>query len=504
MRRHTSTWILVGAVVVFAGCGSDSATTTGASTTAAATPTTATSTTVEPTTSPATTATTAAPSTTAAPTTTDTEPPSTPPGVPFDPPCTEREPSRPVPAADEAMLDVFGRLGSSPSFEIRLPAASSQVQPDVQVARIPGGMLFDFASDSSGIGAGMLTAVDHDGTVRWQRCFPSGVWQVSVAAAALQPTTALVRTSLGANGVSPLQVLSLADGTITQAVADLDAPTGWSAADLASSGIVATGTRLVAVSPEAMTAPIEHLALIDLVDLSIVGVPPLPTTDPTAGFFEFDATGRLMQLGYTSPTSFLVPLAVLVDGRWSTDPATLRSARPITVGYAYSDPTAAMPYLEAYDGLGEIVWQRPDVPTIMTEGFNHVVVDDVVIEVGCVSNDDIGSCNRYVTGGYDLSTGATLWQHDGPTAVAASGHGLALAYLDDTSTWGLIDIHTGVPVSPAQSWDERWSFGTECCGGDVFQRTEQHGGIVVLVSDGKVRVFHPAAAAVPTVDVDVS
>ncbi len=428
-----------------------------------------------------------------------------PPARPFDPPCVEHEPVRSRPTGpDEAVLSGFGRLGSAPSIEIVMPSAGADADAGVDVHRIPGGLLLGFTSDANSVGDAMLTAVDHDGLVRWQRCFAGGLSNVIVADASLEPSSALMNTGWTAEGRPVYEVLSLADGSIIGSVAGLARPEEWTEADMLAVSVAAIGERFVAITPDPTSGPIRRLALVDLVDMSVDDVPTPPRSD-TAGYVEFASADTLIIGTYDQPAGS-PGNAVLVDGVWRTDDDAWLTARPTVVGYHYEADGGTLPHLEVSDGLGNIIWSRPDIPTINGEGFNHMVIGDVVVQTGCFELDDIGSCTRYVTGGYALASGKTLWQREGPGAVAAGGDGLALMTVglvtSGATIWGLVDVHTGDTIDPAQQWDQPWSFGTECCGGDVFQRAEQHGGIVVTVTDGVLRVFHPAASAIPTVHLD--
>jgi hypothetical protein len=510
--KPTRRWSVIGCFVMctlVVACGSEASTTSPTDTIATSDPTS--------TTEPATTAvaSTSAPSTTEPePTTAPTVPVSAFPTVDFDPACTEREPSRVVPKLDETAFDRFGPIGPEPSIEIVMPSASlgggSQPQPGVRAMRIPGGMLLDFEADANATSAGMLTAIDHDGRVRWQRCVDEGVWRMIAADASLDPTSALVGIGLFADGSSAWKVLSLADGRVTGALADLDAPSGWTREDLASSGIVGVGHRVAAISPEATTDDVERIAFIDLVTMTVSAMPEPPDTGVGIGpFYEFAADDRLVQLGYSPGAQHPVPTAVLVDGEWSTEPDDLAAARPLLIGYHFDDlPEGDAPYLEAFDASGRTVWERPDLATLQSEGFHDVTVGDVVIAVTCPATAADFTCTGYRTGGYERATGRTIWERDGYGAVAVSGDGYALALMEPdaagNAAWGLIDVQTGEQVQADQRWDELSTFATECCGGDVFQRAEGHGAIVLTVSDNTVRIYQPQAMARPTVHVEVS
>ena len=438
-RRVVTVSLTIAALT--AGCGSDGASSPTSSASIADTSSAPVATAAPPTTSttpPTSSEPIGSTSTIAATTTTTTAPLSNDDGT-----CRDLPSSRTTPTVDESALSTFGRLGSSPSIELTLPAGNADAQPVVDVERIPGGMLFAIGTDADSSSASRVLAIDHDGTVRWQRCVPTGVSGVRVADAELLPADAVIAATTS-DGGRRYQVLSLADGSISDAFAAVEPPSGWTRDEFLTAPTIGGDDRFVAISPDAMTDTVARVALIDLTDMAVVDVPDPPSAG--SSYLELRAGGTLVQYLY-GETQRPGPVAVLVDGTWRTDDASIVAALAPTVTYDYDVSGDEIPSLQLSDALGNVIWARPDVPTIMMEGFHDVIVDDVVVEVGCFETDEITGCARFVTGAYALATGETIWQQDGFGDVAASGDGLALMTTgaDESGTWvwSIVDVHTG-------------------------------------------------------------
>lgn len=521
-RRVSGRWaasaIVALVALLVAGCGSEDerssppttvaetlAPTTAAPTTTSTPPTTSTT----PPTTPATTP----------PTTTPSFPPSTLPLTEFAEPCVEVPATRDAPMFDEARLDRFGPLGTTPAIEFPIP--DGPPLPDgvipgtaVSATRIPGGMLVQ-VSASYGNAERVLTAIDHDGSVRWQRCFDGGSGWVIAAAASEGPTEVLLADDrrFDRTQISTFSVISLADGRETGTLAEI-----IEAADLATpSGPLTTvaagpggiGHRSVLLSGDNGATADRPVYLLDLVDMTLSTVPAPPTPTFAVEGTDVVAIGpddRLIRAD-TLPDYRSRTTAVFLDGEWETDDDVLADAIPITASpyVPFETTLEGFHSLKATDHTGALVWEREDVMLIDAEGFWFGTVDDVVIAISCIEPifDGFPSCDAgFRTGGYDLATGATIWERDGFHGSAISGDGHVLATTENGG-WELLDATTGQRAQADQSWSAPYHFGTECCGGDTWQRGERHGGLVLTVSDGMVRIFLPQWATHPTTTLEL-
>lgn len=133
------------------------------------------------------------------------------------------------------------------------------------------------------------------------------------------------------------------------------------------------------------------------------------------------------------------------------------------------------------------------------------MVDDVLLAVTCVKHtiiDGYTQCDQLRTGAYDVATATAIWERAGYHASAISGDGYVLAPMENGG-WEMLDLRTGERAQDDQVWDQPFAFSTECCGGDTTQRAERHGGIVLTVSEGMVRIYLPQWAGHPTVSLEL-
>ena len=437
----------------------------------------------------------------------------------FDPPCVEHVPNRTAPVADETVFDRLGPIGVAPSIRIVLPNGYSSFDGSSQAStskttRIPGGLLVSiFSSYFPGT---MLVAVDHDGHLRWQRCLDDRVELVAAAPSPATPLEALVLTSTFVDGEfrSTWWSIALDDGsatpTLTGSLARLDLPDA--AAPFAA--LQSYGTPVVFGPDREHVVDVadDRLAVIDLVDMSAEAIrfPPEFDGHPAGELqLESGAGGELLRMGLARDLAHRVPNSVWTGDTWSTDPARLRAAWPTTAGYGYQPPPdGGMPMLEAYDALGEVQWQRPDLRLMLGEGFLAGVFGDRVVAISCrpITGDEM--CSEFRTGAYSLASGATLWEVDGFRSVTAAGDGVAMMSTrtgdESSSGWALVDLSTGRPVRADQVWPEPTAFLTECCGGDEYQRVDQHDGLLAVQTGGALLVYLPELEAHPTVDIDLT
>lgn len=408
-----------------------------------------------------------------------------------------------------------GRRGGGDGSRVWQRPFDSSLQPaSSMTTRIPSGTLV--AVVSSYFPSTMLVAVDHDGHVRWRRCLGERAQVVASAPANEDPDKALVVTSTFVDDGFEMTwwSISLDDGTPTSTLTDsldrLDLPDrGAPLATVQSYGGPAVlgpdGAHVVDIDVDRLTA-------IDLTDMSVAAIPFPPEFDghPASELqLESGVDGELLRMGLDAGLVRRVPNSVWTGALWSTDAALLRAARPLTAGYGYQPSVdGSMPMLEATDALGKVRWRRDDLRLMIGEGFHAGVVDDRVVAISCwpITGDDV--CREYRTGAYSLATGATLWEVTGFRTVTASGNGLAMMSTregdETTSGWALVDLAMGEPIRADQVWPEPNAFLTECCGGDEYQRVDQHGGVLAVQTGGALLVYLPEAASHPTVDIDIT
>jgi outer membrane protein assembly factor BamB len=185
---------------------------------------------------------------------------------------------------------------------------------------------------------------------------------------------------------------------------------------------------------------------------------------------------------------------VWVDGAWSTDAATILEAVPVQAVNS-SDERG----WEGRNGLGEVVWSRPDLLDIRQEGFLSEISDTVTIINGCLEQGE-GGCVRGSLFGVDTASGETLWERSGLRGVSAVGDGFALITNDAGDGWEMIDTLTGDLVDESQRWDGIEPFEQQCCGGGAYVWVGRDGGVVFAVNGDRVRVWYPQGHTDTTID----
>lgn len=524
-RALIAAWVVLGLMV--AGCGSDdgraspptTVPATAAPTTTSLPATTSSTSPISPTspTSPTSTTSTTTHSTS---TTGPIFPPPTMPLVEFAEPCVDQPATRRAPTFDGARLDSFGPLGVAPAIEFPVPDGPPlpdgfQSQTTVNTTRIPGGILVDMSA-GGGNAERVLTAIDYDGTVRWQRCFDGGYGYVIAANASAGPTEALIYddTSFDGTAIGSTTVFSLADGRDMGRLTDVIEASDWPKAAVPLTFVGnfpgGFGRGLVPLFPADGPDPTDPLAVLDLVDMTVSTVPFPPEPEFAVsgpGTVTIDAQGRPTRID--SPTSGgSRTTAILLDGEWVTDPAVLATEIPVTVSAWVSQetPVQGLRPLTALDADGSVLWERDDLLIVDGEGFWFGVVDDVLLAVTCVrhtiTDGGYAQCDQFRTGTYDAETGTAIWERDGYHASAISGDGYVLAPMENGG-WEMLDLRTGKRAAADQVWSEPFTFSTECCGGDTSQRAERHGGVVFTVSEGMVRIYLPKWASHPTVSLEL-
>jgi hypothetical protein len=465
-------------------------------------------------------ATTPASTTPASTSTTSTTTASTTIEVGFDPECSEAEPSRPPVTSDESALDAFGPIGTSPSIEIELPSGHSQRTGELMIssataARVPGGVLLSVSSNSSGyFPGGMLVAVDHDGTLRWVRCFDQGALSVVVADVSSGPVEALVGISVVADNALPQydwSMISLADGKLTRSLADAIEPSGIAATVANSIPLVSSAGVVIFGGPDhVIDVQTDRLVRLDVVEMTATEMRYPPEFDgrPSRELqLQLSADGQqLASMGLTPDNGHVVPKSVVVDGAWTTDPAARRESWPSTADYGFAPD---LPALQKYDATFEVLWQRADVVMRPGEGFSAGVDGDVVVAESCVLIYAAEQpCEDFRLGGYSMEDGHTLWELDGYRSVTALGDGHAMVSVPsdggEIEGWMLIDTRSGEIAAKDQHWDDPAEFDSQCCGGEEHFRVTRRDGVLVVFSDRFVRIWHPQDVAHPTVSLSLA
>jgi hypothetical protein len=423
------------------------------------------------------------------------------PGSGFVPACTEIAPSDSAPTAPaNDAFSTFGPIGASPLLSLTLPNGRSEFTPaqlptSASIERIPGGFLVSIRSNSSGYFPGsILLAVDDDGAIRWRRCTDT-IATISVAGPNTPTDQAVIAWGNIDNSQPTWSIVSLADGTVTADLADLVERSGLGPAP---TGLAAqAGDTLVIPRTRYDDAP-NDLVTLDLTSMepAFIPVPPIGG-DPSA--LRYTATGeRLVASRVDSTTGRELPVAVLLEDSWSTDPANLQTAIPVSGGYSFNPDSA----LEGRDGAGNVIWRRDDLLAVGGEGFRSVTTGDVVLAASAEVNLDAQRL-----GGYSRTDGRTLWERDGFHLVSAVGDGLAMISIRDDggiTGWELIDVSTGSRIEPDQSWAGPEVFNEECCGGTEFTRVDRIGGILAAFHPGRIDIWYPASETGTTRTVDTA
>ena len=421
-------------------------------------------------------------------------------GIGFQPACRERDPTSGAPTSwtpwpADATL---GPLGSAPSLVIGVPQQRVEFEDELQPVRtsvtaVPGGFLVVAYADTAGV---MLTVVDTDGAIRWQRCLDEAPM---VMASPTGEYAVLLQWEYRADGTSRsrLSTLSLAAGRPGPAV---DGGLGDRTQFVTSAD---DGLFFIHPNPHLIDEASDRMARLDLNTLDVTDVPYPPGTNgidaPQLLLEQNWSTGRLVQREVRDGRTAV--RAVLVDGAWLTDDAVL-AAEP--VGYYFTGVTDGQGwFLQFRDGLGEVRWERPDIVTPGGEGFTSGLDGAVLVARGCAA-PATGTCGDpeaiWSLYGLDAATGETRWERTGAwdVSVLADGKALVNEILDEPGGWSMIETETGELVADDQTWADPAAFDYECCGGGDYVHVGVQGDVVVASNYDRVAFWYPRSRSTPT------
>lgn len=415
----------------------------------------------------------------------------------WNPSCVDRFGSGDRPSADSG-LDALGPLGAVPGLDLALPGYRSSAQADpsavnVAVGRVDGGtVVLTRPYEGDVINVYVLSVIDDDGAVRWRRC-TSGAFAGSMLSS---PGADLVVVSEYTPGTA-------SDAPIWRA---FDAATGRDAAPLDIPDDLQTVTvsgrlALFTLGDERMTTADDEMLLLDLATGELTALP-YPDVEGVEAFrFEFeiiDSGDGGIRILERSGSDRVAVGGVWIDGAWQTDDATILEATPVRAVNTFDDRG-----WEGRNGLGDVVWSRPDLLDIRQEGFLSGVSETVTIINACRERNDFG-CGQGSLFGIDTATGETLWERSGLRGVSAVGDGVAVIVNDASDGWEMIDTLTGELVDEAQQWAGVEVFSQECCGAGDFVWVGRDGGVVFAVNQDHVRVWYPQGRSGDTISLTLT
>ena len=263
---------------------------------------------------------------------------------------------------------------------------------------------------------------------------------------------------------------------------------------------------LFSMAGDQPTTQTDEMVLLDLTTNGYITLPYPDMPEIPAFRFEFEVIediddGVRILVRVDGPQSAVS--AVWIDDAWQTDPATILAATPVRAVNTFDDATG----WEGRNGLGEVVWSRPDLLDLRREGFNSGVSGGTTVLNACLQREDgSGLCDgveRTLLVGLDTATGDTLWELDGNRGVSALGDGFAIITNDAGDGWEMIDTLTGDLVDDSQQWAGIEPFSQECCGAGDFIWVGRDGGLVFAVNQDHVRVWYPQGRSDGTIDMSL-
>ena len=398
-------------------------------------------------------------------------------------------------ATADGGLDTFGPLGPVPGLDIVVPTfGDASVVPNVGVRRVDGGVVIIARPyDGDVTDAYMLTLVDDDGAVRWRRCGSDGF--------AGHPFTAP-----GGSQIAVPVWSNTAPGPTWRSfdvATGVDGATDWLPTGMTQWTIDEQFAVFTIGGEEIMTAD-DEFAVVDLSESRTEFVPYLPEAGVPAFQQEFDVVeqpdGTHVVLAEEALDRSVIR-GVHVDGEWRTDDDTILDTVGIVAVNTFDDARG----WEGRNGLGEVVWSRPDLLDLHREGFNSGVSDGTTVVNACRDRDSTTfECSGDSLIGLDTAAGETLWERTGSRGVTALGDGFALITNDAADGWELIATETGEVVDETQRWPGIPTFAQECCGAGDFVWVDRSGGVVFAVSGDRIRVWYPQGRTEATITMSIT
>ncbi len=413
----------------------------------------------------------------------------------WTPTCVDQFGSGGSPSPDDG-LDEFGPLGAVPGLDIELPAYRSPEQTgpgDVtaSVGRVDGGVaVLTRPAEGEDTAAYVMSVVDDDGSVRWRRCVDD-----AFGSSMLSSTNAdLLVVSEYQPGTQSGPLWRVFDLTSGRDAGSFDRP------DEMQTVTVGGRYALFSMAGDQPTTQADEMVLLDLTTNGYITLSYPDMPDVPAFRFEFevienidDGVRILVRVdGSQSPV-----IGVWADDAWQTDPATILAATPLRAVLSFDERG-----WEGRNGLGEVVWSRPDLLDIRREGFLSDVSDTVTVINACLEQSDAG-CDDGNLVGVNTATGETLWERVGNRGVSAVGDGFAIITNDAGDGWEMIDTLTGDLVDESQQWAGIEPFSQECCGAGDFIWVGRDGGVVFAVNQDHVRVWYPQDRSDTTINVSL-
>jgi hypothetical protein len=349
-----------------------------------------------------------------------------------------------------------------------------------------------------------VTAVNHDGTIRWSRCLDvDHEIHAVVAAPEHRPANALLQIPqlLGDQYRYRWVQLSLTLGTEQPTFAASLQALGVDADGMARLGVAGVTDRyvllvdtLTGVGP---TGNYRRIVRYDLAGDVAVDVPvptelQNPSSQPGEPLLSLISSGDLIVTNGPIAAGGAV-LARWQDGTWSRDPAALVTVFGVHPAYL-SDSGTDPAKLSGVDALGAVHWSNPQLTSPGAEGTGFSPDGPITVTQVCAHLAGSG-CNDYKLIGLDPATGGVRWSQPGLRLVAGDpgdGHALVQAtdLMSSSPGWEMLDDRTGRAM-PGQSWQDPHTFSRPCCGESELNATVRVGGVVLVTEGPQLRVWYP-------------
>ncbi len=410
----------------------------------------------------------------------------------WSPTCADLTGSGNRPAADTG-LDEFGPLGAVPGLDIvlplyRSPELTEATTPYVAIDRVDGGVVvLARPFDGQESNAYVLSVVDDDGAIRWRRCLDGAYAGRLLASPGAADVTVGEYPPANGSDAATWHTFDLTTGLDRESLA---VPFGFDA-------FVVDGPYAVfGPNEDRITDDDDRLAVLDLRSGELDEIPFPPNLGIPAFRHEFqlvDDDAEVFRVLQRVDGSQTPVRGVWADGAWRTDDATILDAAGITAVNTFEDGG-----WEGRDGLGGMVWSRPDLLDIRMEGFHSGESGPTTVVNACREQTDSGCVDGSLVG-IDTATGETLWERPGLRGASAIGDGFAIITNDTSDGWEMIDTRTGDLVDESQQWASMETFAQECCGAGDFIWVGRDGGVLFAVNEDRVRVWYPRGRSGTTI-----